>query len=141
MHYQRCGPDWFVYIPKDEPVLDTLTQFCREQRIEAAQLSGIGAIKNIALGAYDLETKSYLRTTFPATHELLSCQGNVTLKEGEPFIHAHITIGNHQMEVRGGHLFEAQVAVVGEFILRPLEGEIRRELDPEIGLFTWCLIE
>ena len=89
----------------------TLTQFCKDQSIINGQLSGIGAIKEIEVGAYDLAQKEYVTKKFDEIWELTSYQGNVLLKDGEPFIHAHITISNHSMDVKGGHLFEAQVGV------------------------------
>jgi hypothetical protein len=130
---------FFVYLERDEPVLATLTDVCRRHQIQAGWVTGIGAVKAVELGVYDLKTRTYTRRMFPETHELVSFQGNIALKDGEPFIHAHITIGNHDFELVGGHLFEMQVAVVGEFIIRKREVTVRRELDPEIGLATWCL--
>mgnify|MGYP001174589369 FL=1 len=103
------------------------------------QISGIGAVKEIEMGAYDLDSKSYLRKQYPDNHELISFQGNITLKDGNPFIHAHITIGNHDLHTRGGHLFEMKVAVVGEFIIRNIESNVHREFDKNIGLAVWCL--
>ena len=61
------------------------------------------------------------------------------LIEDEPFIHAHITIGNHNMEIFGGHLFSMNVAVVGEFIIHKIDGNSKRKLNDEIGLATWDL--
>jgi len=112
----------------------TLTQFCKDQSIINGQLSGIGAIKEIEVGAYDLAQKKYVTKKFDEIWELTSYQGNVLLKDGEPFIHAHITISNHSLDVKGGHLFEAQVGVVGEFILRKINTDGKREFDPAIGL-------
>ena len=113
----------------------TLTQFCKDREIVNGQLSGIGAIKEIDLGAYDLENKEYIRKFYENIWELTSYQGNVLLKDGESFIHAHITVSNHDMEVKGGHLFEAKVGAVGEFVLRKINTDGKREFDPNIGLF------
>lgn len=135
MQYKHDTGTYIIYIEQDEPIMETLTQFCKDQGIKNAQLSGIGAIKNIDFGAYDLENKKYIRQTFEGLWELTSYQGNVLLKDGEPFIHAHITISNHNLDMKGGHLFEAQVGAVGEFILRKLNTEGKREHDPNIGLF------
>ena len=66
--------------------------------------------------------------------KLVSFQGNILLKDNEPFVHAHVTISNHQFETRGGHLFDATVAIVGEFILRIISTDGKRELNPSIGL-------
>ena len=58
----------------------------------------------------------------------------IMLKDGEPFIHAHITISDHSLNGKGGHLFEAKVAAVGEFILRKINADGKREFDSNIGL-------
>ena len=69
-------------------------------------------------------------------HELISFQGNIALKDNQPFIHAHIAIGNHNMQVFGGHLFEMKVGAVGEFILHGFNQKTYREIDDNIGLAT-----
>ena len=116
--------------------MEKLTQFCIDNDISSAQVSGIGAVKNIDLGVYDIEKKDYHHKMFKEIHELISFQGNIALKDGKPFVHAHITIGNHDMDVFGGHLFEMEVAAVGEFILHVFDQETHREIDDDIGLAT-----
>jgi len=65
---------------------------------------------------------------------LISYQANIQLKDEEPFVHANINISDHNLTVKGGHLFEAKVAVVGEFILRNINSSGKRVLNSEIGL-------
>ena len=135
MQFKQDGNIFIIYVEQDEPIMGTLTQFCKSKEIVNAQISGIGAIKDIDLGAYDLENKKYIRKFFKNLCELTSFHGNVILKENEPFIHAHITVSDQNLNVKGGHLFEAKVGAVGEFILRKIETDGKRELDPNIGLF------
>lgn len=135
MQFKQDGNTFIIYIEQDESIMETLTQFCKSKDIINAQISGIGAIKEIDFGAYDLENKKYIRQSFNNLWELTSFQGNVILKDNEPFIHAHITVSDHNLNVKGGHLFEAKVGAVGEFILRKIETDGKRELDPNIGLF------
>ena len=139
MEVKQSGQIFFVYIQKDEPVMETLTSICKNNEINNGQISGIGAVKEIEIGAYDLDSKTYLRKQYTENHELISFQGNITLKDETPFIHAHITIGNHDLRTRGGHLFEMKVAIVGEFIIRKIDSNAHRELDDNIGLAVWCL--
>ena len=134
MQFKQDGNTFIIYIEQDESIMETLTQFCRSKDIINAQISGIGAIKEIDLGAYDLKNKEYVRQFFNNLWELTSFQGNVILKDNEPFIHAHITMSDHNLDVKGGHLFEAKVGAVGEFILRKIETDGKREFDPNIGL-------
>ena len=135
MQFKQDGNIFIIYVEQDEPIMGTLTQFCKSKEIVNAQISGIGAIKDIDLGAYDLENKKYIRKSFKNLWELTSFQGNVILKENEPFIHAHITVSDQNLNVKGGHLFEAKVGAVGEFILTKIETDGKRELDLRIGLF------
>ncbi|MDP6340197.1 MAG: DNA-binding protein [Candidatus Marinimicrobia bacterium] len=135
MQYKQDVDTFIIYVEQDEGIMETLTQFCKDRNIVNGQLSGIGAIKEIDLGVYDLGNKEYVRYKYDDLWELTSYQGNVLLKDGKPFIHAHITISNHNLDVKGGHLFEAKVGAVGEFILRKIDTDGRREHDPNIGLF------
>ncbi|MCH7762619.1 MAG: DNA-binding protein [Candidatus Marinimicrobia bacterium] len=141
MQYKQDGNTYFIYVQQNEKIMDTLTQFCKDNDIHNGQISGIGAIRNIKMGAYDLDKKEYIIHHFNEVWELTSYQANVLLKDGEPFIHAHINISDHDLTVKGGHLFEADVAAVGEFILRKIETDGKRELDPTIGLATMCFMD
>ncbi len=141
MQSKQVDKTYFIFLEKDEPVMKTLTEFCSKNSIQNGEISGIGAVKNIEIGAFDPSSKSYIQKKFDKTHELISCMGNITLKDGEPFIHAHITIGDHDMNVKGGHVFEMTVAVVGEFYIRKIDGSIHRELNGDIGLAVCCIDE
>ncbi len=141
MQYTQDGNTYIIYVQQNEKIMDTLTQFCKDHDIHNGQISGIGAIKNIEIGSYDVENKEYIIHQLNEVWELTSYQANVLLKDGEPFIHAHINISDHNLTVKGGHLFEAEVAAVGEFILRKIETDGKRELDPNIGLATMCFLD
>mgnify|MGYP002525427129 FL=1 len=141
MLYEQDGNTFMIHVQQDELIMSTLTQFCKDHDIMNGQLSGIGAIKEIELGAYDLANKKYIIEHFNEIWELTSFQGNIQLKDGEPFIHAHINISDHSMAVKGGHLFEATVAAVGEFVLKKINTSGYREMDSNIGLATMCFID
>jgi predicted DNA-binding protein with PD1-like motif len=93
----------------------------------------------VELGYYHLEEKDYHRKTFSEMdYELISLTGNLSLKEGKPYIHVHAALGDNQFRVFGGHLFEANVAVTAEVSIIPLGKMPVRELDPRLGLATIC---
>ena len=139
MQYKQVNDDFFIYIEKNEKVIDSLTKFCEEHGIKNAKVSGIGAVKETEIGAYDTIDKKYIRKQFPEVLELVSFEGNVTLKENEPFVHAHVVLSNHEMQTLGGHLFETTIAAVGEFFLRKFDGEAFRKLNEDVGLPCICL--
>lgn len=139
MQYKQHDNTYFVYLEKGEPVVDVLTNFCKEHDILNGHISGIGAMNNIELGAYDTKVGEYIKKIYKNSYELITYQGNIMLLDDEPFIHAHITIGNHNMEIFGGHLFSMNVAVVGEFVIQKVNGKSKRTFNDEIGLATWDL--
>jgi len=139
MQYKQVDKDYFIYIEKNEKVMDTLIRFCKDQAITNGKISGIGAVKEIEIGAYDTIGKEYIRKQFPDVWELVSYEGNVTLKDGDPFVHGHVVLSNHDMKTIGGHLFEMTVAAVGEFFLRKFDNDAYREINEDVGLPCICL--
>ena len=139
MQYSKIENGFMIYVEKGEKIMGSITSFCKNNGINNAQLSGIGAVKNIEVGAFDIKSKKYIRQNFKDTWELVSYQGNVSLKDNLPFIHAHVTISNHNLDTKGGHLFEATVAAVGEFILKKIDNTVYRELNEDVGLPTLCM--
>ena len=139
MQYERVEQDYFIYIEKNEKVMDSLTQFCIDNKIQNGKVSGIGAVKETEIGAYDTLEKIYIRKEVPGVLELISFEGNITLKDSQPFVHAHVVLSNHDMNTLGGHLFETTVAAVGEFFLRKFEGKASRKLNEDVGLPCICL--
>ena len=57
MQFQKIDDSYIVYVEKGEKVIDSLTAFCIEQKIYSGQISGIGAVKNVDIGAYDITSK------------------------------------------------------------------------------------
>ena len=140
MQYVKDNDTFIIHVQQNEKIMSNLTQFCKDHKINNGQISGIGAIKGIKLGAYVLENKKYIIKHFNENWELTSFQANIQLKDGEPFIHAHITISDHEMDVKGGHLFEATVAGVGEFVLKKINTLGYRKMHTNIVLATMCFI-
>ena len=139
MQYQKVNKDYFIYIEKNEMVMDTITKFCISNSIKNARISGIGAVKKTEIGAYDIIKKKYIKNKFEHTLELVSFEGNVTLKDGIPFVHSHVVLSNHEMQTIGGHLFETTISAVGEFFLTSFEGNGYRILNKDVGLPCICL--
>jgi len=126
--------NYIIRLFKEEPVLASLAQFCKEHEIGSGCFTGIGAVKETRLGFYDLENKKYLEKTFQEEAELLNLTGNLSWFEDQPIVHAHAIMGDRNFQCFGGHLFEAKTAVTIEIYLSPRETKIHRLPDCEIGL-------
>ena len=125
-----------LILKKGDLVVDSIQKFAARENIKGALIQGLGAIKNFELGYYHLHTKTYERKWFKDDdYELLSLNGNIAIKDGAPFVHVHVAVGEVDFSVRGGHLFEAEVAVTVELGLTRLDRVPERHYDDCIGLY------
>jgi len=99
-----------------------------------ATFNAIGAVKDVELGYFHADTHEYDRHRLDGEWELIHCAGNISLKEGEPFVHAHVVVSGPDLSCRAGHLFNATVAVTAEVHLLPLGVKVERKLDDETGI-------
>ena len=131
-----------LVVPKGQKLIETLTREVTELGLKGGVISGLGALIHAELGYYHLEEKHYLRKTFSEMdYELISLTGNLSLKDGAPYIHVHAALGDNQFRVFGGHLFEAEVAVTAEISIVSLGKMPVRDLDLPLGLATICRIQ
>ncbi len=134
MKYSIDNDYVFVRLFKGEEVFSQLEQLVEKMQWPAGFVSGIGAIKDIEIGAYDLPRKEYVRKNFTDVFELSSLQGNFVRLEGKPFFHLHGVISDHSLETKAGHFFSFRVAATVEIKIRVFNQEVTREQDDEIGL-------
>lgn len=137
MKYRQTGNQWVVRLDRGERLVETLHRFLAEHHITGGYVWGIGSITDVELGYYDVNAKEYLRRQFTDVYELLSLQGNITVVEGKPFLHAHVLLSGGDYGAFGGHLFEARVRATVEAYLQPWELEIGRALNEDVGLKLW----
>ena len=131
----------YLTLAKGDNINKMFESFAEIKGVGCAWLNGIGALENPEIGYYSLADKSYRQKTFKGEYELTSLIGNITLKEGKPFSHTHITFSDTEFRVFGGHLFNANITAAGEFIMQFGSDEINREMNAGIGLPLWCLEE
>lgn len=113
---------------RGEPFPGTLKDYCAQSGLESGVvLCGIGMLEGTTIGRYD--GSEYAKTVLADSLEVLSLQGNISMKEGEPFIHLHVSLADHDFTARGGHLFEATVSMVIELAVAELSpGLVRRPM-------------
>ena len=49
MQYSQTNNIYIIYLLRNEKIMHTLTQFCKDHSINNAQISGIGAVKDLSL--------------------------------------------------------------------------------------------
>jgi predicted DNA-binding protein with PD1-like motif len=130
---KRTETGFLLVLEPGDEVIASLKRLAEAERIGAASLSGIGAVRDSVLGYLDTEQRQYVKQEFVDTMELVSLSGNLTLLDGEPFAHCHAVLSDREMRAVGGHLFQATTAPTVEIFLRVYEGEIARQFDPVSG--------
>ncbi|MGI6065256.1 MAG: PPC domain-containing DNA-binding protein [Bacillota bacterium] len=119
-------------------LLGELTELVTREKINTGTFSVIGAVKKGAISYYNQESKEYKTMTFNEHLEILSCTGNISLKDGQPFIHCHIIFGDSTGKCLGGHLAKGTEIFAGELYLEELVGPVlSRSYDDTTGLGLW----
>jgi predicted DNA-binding protein with PD1-like motif len=138
VEYVKANDHYWVRLEKDEEIFESLLEFAAKENLQAASVSGIGAVKNADIGCYDLDRKEYDSKNFPDIMELISATGNISQLDGKPFLHLHGVISGHDYLAKGGHFFKAYVGVTCEFVIIPLDHKVQRVMNNSIGL---CLLD
>ena len=128
MQYRVFGDTYVVRLQRGEEVLACLRELCEKESISLGTVSAIGAVNHVVVGVYRVDEQKYVANTFDGV------MGNITEKDGEPYLHLHATFGDLTGKVIGGHLNEAVVSATCELFVRKVEGHVGRRLDPETGL-------
>ncbi len=119
-------------------LLEELTGICRRERITLGRVEALGALQKARVGYYNQESREYEFLTFDHHLEILNLIGNVSLKDGESIVHAHITLANSKGEAYGGHLASGTIVFACEYMLEACGGAVlERGLDEETGLPLW----
>ena len=139
MNFRIDNSRVLMTLAKGDYINRTFESFATIKGVECAWLNGIGALENPEIGYYSIDNKSYHRKHFKGEFELTSLIGNITMKEGKPFAHTHITFSDSSYKVFGGHLFDAKITAAGEFLIQLGNDKINREMNHGIGLPLWCL--
>ena len=114
-----------IRFDKGESFPGRLAEWCAEENVRAAAIvAGVGMLSDIEIGRYD--GKEYEKETVHPSSEILSLQGNVSMKEGEPFVHLHVSLADEELCARGGHLFSGTVSMTIELAMIETDSHFTR---------------
>jgi uncharacterized protein len=121
----------------DVELVQSITDLARSKGVKAGTFTAIGALKRSKLGFYDQRSHEYRTITIEAAMELASCTGNISIKGGETFVHAHAVLSDENGNTRAGHLLEG-IVFAAEVHLTQLEGPLlQRKYDKTTELMLW----
>jgi predicted DNA-binding protein with PD1-like motif len=121
--------------PGDEAVA-ALAQFVRAERLEAAQVTAIGAVERSTVGWFDPAAKQYRRIPVDeqCEVEVLSLIGDVAEGQDGPILHAHAVLGLSEGTTRGGYLLKGLVFPTLEVVVTETPAELRKVMRPDLGI-------
>lgn len=125
-------------LPHRSDLIGGLTAIATKNGIRAGALQVIGALERAKLGFYDQWHKSYRELPFDRHLEIVSGLGNISLRDGTPLVHLHLSLSDDEGKVWGGHGMEGCTVFAAEFFITPLPGiEPVRTFDETTGLHLW----
>jgi predicted DNA-binding protein with PD1-like motif len=133
----RAGRIILARLDHGEDIIAQITGLAQEELIEMGAFSVIGALSRAEIGYYDQSSHEYQKISVDRPVELANCSGNISLRDGRPFVHAHACLADLRGRVIGGHLFGGTVfaaeLALNELLARPLT----REHDGITDLYLW----
>lgn len=134
MEYKRFDNTIVARLDRGEEILTEIEKIAKAESIKLAKVSAIGAVNDFTVGVYDVDKKEYKANSFTGDFELLSLLGNINTMNGEYYCHLHMSAGNENGEVFGGHLNRAVISVTCEMFIDIIDGTVDREHDDSIGI-------
>lgn len=105
-----------VRFASGDEILSGLTDLARREGIATAQVTGLGGIERalLAFGDPSIGERVFKLLPIDRKSELVSLDGTVSLRDGEPSVHLHAVLALSDGSTRGGHVLELKVAPVAE---------------------------
>jgi hypothetical protein len=124
-------------------LIDAIVQAAQEHGVAMGSFRAIGALQRGRLSFYDQATVDPRKRTYDPMEleeplEIVSLLGTVSLREGQPSVHAHACLSDSQGRCFGGHLEHGCTVFACELVLDGLEGPaLERGYDEVTGLWLW----
>ena len=134
MEYRRFNNTVIARIDKGEEILENIKRVCEKENIKLANINALGAINNFEVGLFDIDEKKYYSKEYTGNFEIVSLTGSVTTKDGQIYMHIHLSAGDKENKVYGGHLNKAIVSATCEMFIQVIDGAVERQFNEEIGL-------
>ena len=124
-----------VVFDAGDEVIQGLTQFAKDEELDGAHFTALGAFARATLGYFDLETQTYVHIPVDEQVEVLSLIGDIASnQDSQPQIHAHVVVGQRDGTAHGGHILEAYVRPTLEVTLSETPAHLKRRMVKEFGL-------
>jgi len=135
----KIGKIVFARFVENEDLLETITNVASKAKVSAGLFFLIGTLKKAKMGFFRKGKYETIEMNQPL--EIVSCSGNVSVRENKIFAHAHIVVSDEKGKVFGGHVMpECIIGATGELVLMEAQDiQLLRKFDERIRLYLWSL--
>lgn len=134
MEYRKFNNTIVARIDRGEEILDKIKEIALKENIKLANINALGAVNDLTVGVFKTEEKKYYSNDFKENFEIVSLTGTINTMNDEFYSHIHISVGNENGNVFGGHLNKAIVSATCEMIINIIDGRVDRYFDEDVGL-------
>jgi uncharacterized protein len=124
-----------VILETGDEAMACLQLFAEQEKVDAAQISAIGAFSRAVLAYFEWERKDYKKIPVEEQVEVASLLGDIAIgPDGKPAVHVHLVLGRRDGSALAGHLAEGHVRPTLEAIVTESPSYLRKVNDPASGL-------
>ena len=135
LYESKVGKVVFARLSGGEDLLESITQLADRAGVSAGFFFLIGTLEKANLGFF--REGKYVTKEMVVPLEIASCSGNISIKEGKVFAHAHVVVSDERGNAFGGHVMPGcLVGITSELVLVEAKGiNMLRRFDQKTKLF------
>ncbi len=125
-------------LEEGEDLLNAILKCAEENNIKSGYVTGIGGLSEASFGVYQNGGRKLFNKKADAKSclEIVSIAGNITIQEGKPLAHIHLSISDMDGNLVGGHLVEgSKIFPFVELFMMECDKTIVREYDSKTNLW------
>jgi len=122
----KLGRFFLLRVPSGSELISYIRKYAKDLSINTGVLWLIGSFRRTKIGFFIEEEGSYKVIDVNEFTEVINASGNISLVNGEPFIHVHVALGRVDGSCIGGHLIEGIVFIAEVWIQELIDGELKR---------------
>ena len=135
MDYRKFPQGYVLRLDPGEEIVEQLTALVEREHVQLGSVTALGAANDVTIGIFSTGEKKYDSRRYQGDFEISALVGNITRKDGKPYLHLHITIGNPVTgEVHAGHLTACTISATLELFLQVWDGAVGRKFSDQVGL-------
>ncbi|MBR0311422.1 MAG: DNA-binding protein [Oscillospiraceae bacterium] len=134
MDYRRFDNTYVIRMERGEEIVEQVRRFAEREGVKLASVQALGAVDDFTVGVYNVAEKQYHARSFQGAYEIVSLVGTINTMNGEVYTHLHMSAGDEEGRVFGGHLSRGVISATVEMVVTLIPGTVDRQLDESIGI-------